>query len=126
MGYRTPLGRVRGLGSARSGTEHFWKLRVTSVASLPLTIFAIGVALRLIGADHAEAVSVLGHPIVAVLLGLFVITNVEHMRLGMQVIIEDYVHAELHKLALLMLNTFFCWTMGAAALFALAKLSFGG
>jgi succinate dehydrogenase / fumarate reductase membrane anchor subunit len=126
MGFRTPLARVRGLGSARSGTEHFWHLRVTSVASVPLTIFAIIIALRLVGADHAEAVRVLGHPLVAVGLALFVITNAEHMRLGMQVVIEDYVHAELHKVGLLMLNTFFCWAMGSAALFALAKLSFGG
>jgi succinate dehydrogenase / fumarate reductase, membrane anchor subunit len=122
---RTPLGKVRGLGAARSGTEHFWMQIVTSVASIPLTIFFIGLVLSLVGRPWAEAVAVLGHPIVAILLSLFVLTNVEHMRIGMQVVIEDYVHSDLPKAVLLMLNTFYSYGLGFAALFAIAKLSFG-
>lgn len=122
---RTPLGRVRGLGSARSGTEHFWKQIVTSVADIPLTIFFVGLVLSLVGKDWAQATAMLGHPVVAILLSLFVLTNVEHMRLGAQVVVEDYVHEDLPKAVLLMLNTFFSYGFGFAALFAIAKLSFG-
>lgn len=122
---RTPLGRVRGLGSARSGTEHFWKQIITSVASIPLTIFFIGLVLSLVGKSWVEATATLGDPAVAILLSLFVATNIEHMRLGLQVVVEDYVHADLPKAVLLMLNTFFSYGLGFSALFAIAKLSFG-
>jgi succinate dehydrogenase / fumarate reductase membrane anchor subunit len=122
---RTPLSRVRGLGAARSGTTHFWHERLTSVAALPLTIGFIVVVLSLLGRNHAAAIQILGSPLVAILLLLFIITSVYHMWLGMQVIIEDYVHHELRKLVLLMANTFFCVATGIASVYALLKIGFG-
>jgi succinate dehydrogenase / fumarate reductase membrane anchor subunit len=122
---RTPLARVRHLGSARSGTQHFWRQRLTSVALVPLTIAFILIVVSLIGRNHAAAVQILGSPLVAVLMLLFIITGTYHMWLGMQVIIEDYVHDELLKFATLMANTFFCFAVGLACLYAILKLSFG-
>ncbi|RXF73791.1 succinate dehydrogenase, hydrophobic membrane anchor protein [Hansschlegelia zhihuaiae] len=122
---RTPLGQVRGLGSAKSGTEHFWLQRLTAVANLPLTLVFIGVVATLAGSSHAGATATLGNPCVAILMLLFVLSATVHMRIGMQVIIEDYVHDDLLKLLALMANTFFAIVIGLAAAFALLKISFG-
>ena len=126
MSMRTPLKRVRYLGSAKEGTDHFWKQRVTSVAALILMPFALWILLSLIGADYATVTRTLANPIAAILLLLFVLTNVVHMRLGMQTIIEDYINSEGTKVLLLMLNTFFSAIVGLACVFAILKLSFGG
>jgi succinate dehydrogenase / fumarate reductase membrane anchor subunit len=122
---RTPLGRVRYLGSAHKGTTHFWHQRLTSVAGVPLTIAAIVIIMGLLGRNHAAVVQILGSTVVAIVMLLFIINSVYHMWLGMQVIIEDYVHEELFKFALLMANTFFSFAVGLAAVFAILKLSFG-
>ncbi len=122
---RTPLARVRHLGSAKSGTRHFWQQRLTSVALIPLTIAFVVLVLSLLGRNHAAVVQILGSPLVAILMLLFIVTSVYHMWLGMQVIIEDYVHDELPKLLILMASTFFCFAVGTAAAFAILKLSFG-
>ncbi len=121
---RTPLSRVRFLGSAHSGTDHFWKQRVTSVALVPLTIILIFILVGLLGRNHAAAAQILGSPFVAITIMLFVIASAYHMWLGMQVIIEDYVHSDL-KLTLIMCNTFFCFVIGLSCIYALVKLSFG-
>ena len=121
----TPLARVRGLGAAKSGTEHFWRQRLTAVANVPLTIAAIVIVLGLLGRNHAAVVQILGSTLVAITMLLFIITSVYHMWLGMQVIIEDYVHDEIAKLGALMANTFFSFVVGLAAVFAILKLSFG-
>jgi len=121
---RTPLSRVRFLGSAHSGTEHFWKQRVTAVALVPLTIIFVSIIVGLLGRNHAAAAQILGSPFVAITIMLFVIASAYHMWLGMQVIIEDYVHSDL-KLTLIMCNTFFCFVIGLSCLYALVKLSFG-
>lgn len=122
---RTPLGQVRGLGAAKAGTEHFWTQRLTAVANLPLTIAFVTVVAALAGSSHAGATSLLGSPWVAIVLLLFTLSAVVHMRIGMQVIIEDYVHGELAKMLALMANTFFSIAVGAACGFALLKISFG-
>jgi succinate dehydrogenase / fumarate reductase membrane anchor subunit len=122
---RTPLGRVRYLGSARSGTRHFWHQRLTSVANVPLTIAVVVIIMSLLGRNHAAVVQILGSTFVAITMLLFVVTSAYHMWLGMQVIIEDYVHDEVLKLVTLMANTFFSFAVGAAAVFAILKLAFG-
>ena len=120
----TPLGRVRGLGAARSGTEHFWRQRLTAVANVPLTIAFVFIVIGLLGRNHAAVVQILGSPLVAVIMLLFIVSITTHMRIGMQVIIEDYVHDEGHKFFLLMANTFFAFAVGLASAFAILMLSF--
>ena len=122
---RTPLSRVRYLGSARAGTRHFWHQRLTSVANIPLSIAVVVIIMGLLGRNHAAVVQILGSMLVAITMLLFIVTSVYHMWLGMQVIIEDYVHDELTKFVTLMANTFFSFAVGLAAIFAILKLSFG-
>ena len=122
---QTPLARVRGLGTARTGTEHFWRQRLTAVANVPLTIAFVLIVVSLLGRNHAAVQQILGSPWVAMLMLLFIGSATYHMRIGMQVIIEDYVHGEVAKLGLLMLNTFFAIAVGLAAAYAIFKLSFG-
>ena len=120
----TPLARVRGLGSARSGTEHFWFQRLTAVANIPLSIAFVVVVVALLGRNHAAVVQILGSPLVAVIMLLFIVSITTHMRIGMQVIIEDYVQDEGAKLALLLANTFFAFAVALASAFAILMLSF--
>jgi succinate dehydrogenase membrane anchor subunit len=122
---RTPLARVRGLGSARAGTGHFWAQRLTAIANVPLTIAFVVIVVSLLGRNHAYAQQILGSPLVAIVILLFIGSATYHMRIGMQVIIEDYVHHELMKLGLIIANTFFCIAVGLAAAYAIFKLSFG-
>ena len=121
----TPLARVRGLGAARSGSGHFWRQRLTAVANVPLTIAFVLIVVSLLGRSHALAAQILGSPLVAIVMLLFIISITVHMRIGMQVIIEDYVHAEPHKFILVMLNTFFAFAVALASAYAVFKLSFG-
>ena len=123
---RTPLARVRGLGSAKSGTGHFWLQRVTAVANLILTVIFTGIIVALVGKPYPAAITLLSHPLVAILMLLFIVSGCIHMRIGMQVVIEDYIHGEGLKIAAVMANTFFAIAIGAACVFALLKLSFGG
>ena len=125
MSMRTPLGRVRGLGSAGTGTDHFWAQRVTSVAGIPLTVGFIVIVAMLVGRSHATTVQIIGSPIVALTMILFIATIVYHMWLGMQIIIEDYVNDPLRKAIFAMGNTFFSCVVGLASIFAVLKLSFG-
>lgn len=123
---RTPLGKVRGLGSAHEGTGLFWRQRLTGIALVPLTLFFVVFLIVMNGADYTAVRSALSHPLVTLVFAVMLISGLIHMRLGMQVIIEDYIHGEGGKLTLFILNTFFTIAVGVVSVFALAKLSFGG
>ena len=120
---RTALGRVRHLGSARSGTDHAWAMRVTSTALLPLTIGFVWLVLSLIGKDHAAVRTMFAGQIFPVAaMALFIGVGVYHMKLGMQTIIEDYVHSEQTRAWAIILNLFFCVIVATASVLAIAKL----
>ena len=121
---RTPLGMVRGLGSAKTGTEHWWLQRVTAIANIPLVIFLIIFVLAHLGAERATLMQSVKHPLIAIALAMSFLSILLHMRLGMQVVIEDYVHGG-WRLFCLIGNVFFTVALGIAALYAILSLSFG-
>ncbi len=126
MSFESPLGRVRGLGSAKEGTGHFWHQRLTAIALVPLTFLFVILMFVFIGADHARAVALMGNPLVATVMLLFLLTGFYHMKLGMQVIIEDYISHEGAKIVLLLCVSFGAIALATASIFALFKLAFGG
>ena len=122
---RTPLGRVRNLGAAHSGTGDFWRQRITAVGMTLLIIPVIVIVLMLIGSNQAGAKLILGSLPVAIILILFIIASTWHMKIGMQVVIEDYVHSEKLKLVAIMANNFFSFAVALASIYAIFKLSSG-
>lgn len=122
---RTPLGRARGLGSAREGAHHWWMQRASSVALIPLCLFFLMQFDRIVTTDHAAFIAWAAEPCVAVGLLLFIVTAFYHAALGIQVIVEDYVHGEGAKIAVLLLNKIFFFFLGVAAVFAVIRISFG-
>ena len=124
MKMRTPLKSVLHLGSAKEGSDHFWKQRVSAFANVFLGIWLVWLIASLAGTDHAGLKQALTNPLVATGLLLLVLSGTFHMRLGMQTIIEDYVNSEGSKVLMLMLNTFFAVAVGLASTFAILKLSF--
>ena len=123
---RSPLNRARGLGSAKSGVHHFWMQRLTAVALIPLVIWFAVSLVMLSGADYGMARAWLGSPFVMVLLILTICVGLYHGQLGMQVVIEDYVHNEGVKLALIVAIKFVAVFFGLAAIVASMRIGFGG
>jgi succinate dehydrogenase / fumarate reductase membrane anchor subunit len=125
MNMRTPLSRVTGRGAAKFGTEDYWMQRVTAAALVPLSVVFVLIILCLVGAPYEKARAVLASAWVAIPLGATIIAAVLHMRIGIQVIIEDYTPNDLGKTAFILLNNFFSALVALATLWAVAKLSFG-
>ena len=121
--YRTPIARARGLGSGKTGTGHFWWQRVTAVALIPLVAWFIGTLLSLVGADLATVHATLSRPWTAILFALFAIALFWHAKLGLQVVIEDYVHQRALEIALQLLVTFACAIGALASLYAIARIA---
>ena len=122
---RTPLSRVRSLGASHSGTGDFWRQRVTAVAMVLLIVPVIVVVMMLLGRNQAGAAQILGSLPIALILLLFIIASAWHMKIGMQVVIEDYVHNEKVKLASIMANNFFSVAVALISIYAIFKLSSG-
>ena len=122
---RTPLGRVRNLGASHSGTGDFWRQRLTAVAMTLLIIPVLVIIMMLIGSNQAGAKLILGSLPVAIILILFIIASTWHMKIGMQVVIEDYVHSEKLKLVAVIANNFFSFAVALASIYAIFKLSSG-
>lgn len=122
---RTPLKNVRHLGSAKEGADHFILQRLTAVANAVLAVFLVWLVASLAGADHRAAKAMVQNPFVAMGLVLLVISGTIHMRLGMQTIIEDYVHGEGSKIVWLALNTFFAILVALVCVYSIMKLNFG-
>ena len=125
MKFRTPLANVRGLGSAKEGTAHFWMQRVTAVALVPLGLWFLVVLISLTGADHATAVAHLSHPLSSVLGIALVVALFYHAYLGSQVVIEDYVHSHMVRIVALLALKFACLLMAGAAILSLLRIAFG-
>ena len=124
MSMNTPLKKVRGLGSSKSGTEHFWHQRLTAMANLPLLAFFVWFVIAHLGADRAAVLASIKNPLIAIALLLTLSSVFWHMRLGLQVVIEDYVHSHGRKLLALILNSTFVAVMFALAAFSILKMSF--
>jgi succinate dehydrogenase / fumarate reductase membrane anchor subunit len=124
MSIRTPLSRARGLGAAHHGTEHWIWQRITAVANIPLVLFGILTIICNIGAPRAEVMQWVGHPASAIILLALVVSVTYHMRLGMQVVIEDYVHDKAWKIVALLANTFFSVAVALVAIFAIFSIAF--
>jgi len=126
MSFKTDLGRVAGLGSAKDGTHHWWSQRITSIALIPLTFLFIFPFARSLGAPYEEVVATYSSPFNALIAILFVFVSFMHMMQGLQTVIEDYVHGKAARTALLLANTLGCWALAFAGVFAIAKLAFTG
>jgi succinate dehydrogenase / fumarate reductase membrane anchor subunit len=122
---RTPLARVKGLGPAGHGAEHWWAHRMTAVSNIPLVVAFTIIVASLAGRSYEEAVDIVAHPLVAIILVLAVISVTTHMRMGVQIIIEDYVHDKGYKIAALIANTFYAVIIAVACLFAILKVGLG-
>ncbi|WP_022722309.1 succinate dehydrogenase, hydrophobic membrane anchor protein [Rhodopseudomonas sp. B29] len=122
---RTPMGKVRKLGAAHSGTSDFWRQRITGVAMTLLILPVIVVIMMLLGRNQAGAAQILGSPLISLIMILFIIASAVHMKIGMQVVIEDYVQNEKLKLVTIMANNFFSIAVALAAIFAIFKLASG-
>jgi len=122
---RSPLGRAIGLGSAKDGVEHWWLQRITAVALVPLSLWFVIAIIRLVGADADSVRDWVGNPLPAILLVLLLIATFYHASLGLQVVIEDYIHAEFAKLGLVIIVRLACFAFVVAGIFAVVSMAVG-
>jgi len=122
---RSELGKVRGLGAARDGTQHFWMQRVTAMANLPLVIYLVYFIVSHVGHSRADVIASIKNPFCAIGLSLAVISMFWHMKLGLQMVIEDYVHHPIVKILALLANTFYAFGLAGLALYAILKMNLG-
>jgi succinate dehydrogenase / fumarate reductase membrane anchor subunit len=122
---RSPLGRAIGLGSAKEGVEHWWLQRITAVALVPLSLWFVIAIIRLVGADSDSVRDWVGNPLPATMLVLLLIATFYHASLGLQVVIEDYIHAELTKLGLVIIVRLGCVALAVAGMFAVLSMAVG-
>lgn len=126
MSIRTPLGRARGMGSAKTGTGHWWAQRVTALALIPLVIWFVISMIVVTGADHEAALAFIGSPINAVLLTLLIVAVFHHGQLGLQVVIEDYIHTRWLEVALILAVKGGAIFLGVASVYAVIAIALGG
>ena len=123
---RSPLGRAIGLGSAREGLDHWWAQRITAVALVPLSLWFISAIVGLVGADLETVQNWMSLPLPAILLILLLIATFYHLSLGLQVVIEDYVHTDSAKLGLVVVLRLLCFGIAVAGIFAVVSIALGG
>jgi succinate dehydrogenase / fumarate reductase membrane anchor subunit len=120
---QTPLHKVQGLGAAHSGTGHFWHERLTAVALIPLSLWFLYVMLGLSGTSEVTALQFLAHPWTAILMGAFIVFSLWHAYLGLQVVIDDYVHTAGMKIFLMLVVRFSVIAIGSTSLFAIVRIA---
>jgi succinate dehydrogenase / fumarate reductase, membrane anchor subunit len=123
---RSPLGRARGLGSAREGVEHWWMQRVTAAALIPLTLWFVVSLIALTGSDYNAFIAWLKAPFVAILMVLVLVALFHHMALGLQVVVEDYIHSDRAKIPTVVAIHLACFALAVAGIFATVRIAFDG
>jgi succinate dehydrogenase / fumarate reductase, membrane anchor subunit len=123
---RSPLGRARGLGSAREGVEHWWMQRVSAAALIPLTLWFVVSLIALTGSDYNAFIAWLKAPFVAILMVLLLVALFHHMALGLQVVVEDYVHSDRAKIPTVVAIHLACFALAVAGIFATVRIAFDG
>ena len=123
---RSALARVRFLGSAKDGTGHWWAQRLTALALVPLCLWFVASIVMLAGADHGQVVAWIGRPVPAILMVLLIVATFHHAQLGLQVVIEDYVHEPALRFAAIILVKLAAVALGVAGAFAVLRIAFGG
>lgn len=124
--FKTPRARVSGLGSAGDGTHHWWTMRLSSIALIPLTILFVFPFVEALGEGHAEMTAIYANPLHAIVAILFLAVGFHHLAQGLQVVIEDYVHAKGWRTGALIANSLLCGALGLAGVFAILKIAFTG
>jgi succinate dehydrogenase / fumarate reductase, membrane anchor subunit len=123
---RSPLGRARGLGSAREGVEHWWMQRVTAAALIPLTLWFVVSLIALTGSDYNAFIAWLKAPFVAILMVLVLVALFHHMALGLQVVVKDCVHSDRAKIPTVVAIHLACFALAVAGIFATVRIAFDG
>jgi len=126
MDFRTDRQRVHGLGTSGEGVHHWWSQRISSIALVPLSILFVASLVPLIGSPRGKVIAAFGDPLTAIIAVLFIMVLFQHLKQGLQVVMEDYVHDKAALAVLSIATTLFCWLFGTVGVFAVAKMAFSG